>query len=281
MSHFPWRRTLCAFVFVAFPASIYAVDGVVLIDQSHALAGNLTPGDLPGFPVTISQPGSYKLSGNLTVPDANTTAIQITADHVTLDLNGFAIIGPVVCTSSPAICPLAGSGIGVNADNGPGKPGPRGIKVLNGTIQGIGQTGIVITGTGAYVEKVTVTSSGGAGFVVAGSVVESAAILNGSFGVLAITVRGSVATDNHGNGIVLDGSGGIAIGDIASFNGGNGIQSPNGTVTSSTMVRNVGFGISAVCPSSIFGNTIVSNTAGSITTTNLEPCVLVNNATRP
>ncbi len=281
MSYFRWRRTLCAFAFVAFPASIYAVDGVVLIDQNHALAGNLTPGDLPGFPVTISQPGSYKLSGNLTVPDANTTAIQITADHVTLDLNGFAIIGPVVCTSSPAVCPPAGSGIGVDAENAPGKEGPRGIKVLNGTIRGIGSTGIVITGTGAYVEKVTVNSCGGSGFVVAGSVVESAATLNGSFGFLAITVRGSVATDNHGNGIILDGSGGIAIGDIASFNGGNGIQSPNGTVTSSTMVRNVGFGISAVCPSSIFGNTIVSNTAGSITTTNLEPCVLVNNATRP
>ncbi len=203
MSHSSWRRTLCSLVLAAFPCSIYAVDGVVLIDQNHALAGNLTPGDLPGFPVTLSQPGSYKLSGNLTVPDANTTAIQITADHVTLDLNGFAIIGPVVCTSSPAVCPPAGSGIGVNADNGPGKEGPRGTKVLNGTIRGMGQTGIVITGTGAYVEKVTVNSSGGAGFVVAGSVVDSAATLNGSFGILAITVRGSFATDNHGNGIVL------------------------------------------------------------------------------
>ncbi len=281
MSYFSWRRALCSFVLAAFPCSIYAVDGVVLIDQNHALAGNITPGDTPGFPVTISQPGSYKLSGNLTVPDANTTAIQISSDHVTLDLNGFAIIGPIVCTSSPAVCPPAGTGIGINADNGPGKEGPRGTKVLNGTIRGIGQTGIVITGTGAYVEKLTVNSSGGNGFVVAGSVVNSAATLNGGFGILAITVLSSFATDNHGNGIVLDGSGGVAIGDIASFNGGNGIQSPNGTVTSSTMVRNTGFGISAVCPSSIIGNTIVSNTAGSITTTNLEPCVLVNNATRP
>jgi hypothetical protein len=281
MSYSSWRRTLCSVVLAAFPCSIYAVDGVVLIDQNHALAGNITPGDTPGFPVTISQPGSYKLSGNLTVPDANTTAIQIAADHVTLDLNGFAIIGPVVCTSSPAVCPPAGTGIGINADNGPGKAGPRGTKVLNGTIRGIGQTGIVITGTGAYVEKLTVNSSGGNGFVVAGSVVNSSAILNGGFGILAITVLSSFATDNHGNGIVLDGSGGVAIGDIASFNGGNGIQSPNGTVTSSTMVRNTGFGISAVCPSSIIGNTVVSNTAGSITTTNLEPCVLVNNATRP
>ena len=42
-----------------------AVDGVTLIDQNKALAGSVTPGDTPGFPVTISQPGSYRLSGNL------------------------------------------------------------------------------------------------------------------------------------------------------------------------------------------------------------------------
>ena len=38
----------------------WAVDGVILIDQNKALAGNVTPGDTPGFPVTISLPGSYR-----------------------------------------------------------------------------------------------------------------------------------------------------------------------------------------------------------------------------
>src|ERR1700675_702311 len=75
----------------------WAVDGVVLIDQNKAMAGNVTPGDTPGFPVTISLPGSYRLAGNLTVPDANTTAITIIADNVSLDLNGFTIQGPTVC----------------------------------------------------------------------------------------------------------------------------------------------------------------------------------------
>src|SRR5437660_11740367 len=91
----------------AIPA--YAVDGVVLINQSAALAGNVTPGDAPGFPVTISAAGSYRLSGNLTVNDANTTAIQITADNVAIDLNGFSIIGPTVCSGSPVTaCSPAG-----------------------------------------------------------------------------------------------------------------------------------------------------------------------------
>src|SRR5580693_1218836 len=85
----------------AIPNVTLAVDGVVLINQANALAGNVTPGDAPGFPVTISVAGSYRLSSNLTVPDANTDAIDITVSHVTIDLNGFSIIGQVVCSGFP------------------------------------------------------------------------------------------------------------------------------------------------------------------------------------
>src|ERR1043165_6038008 len=72
--------------------SAYAVDGIILIDQNRALAGNVTPGDTPGFPITLSQAGSYRLSGNLSVP-VDTDALLIAADHITIDLNGFSIIG--------------------------------------------------------------------------------------------------------------------------------------------------------------------------------------------
>src|SRR5947199_9680744 len=106
----PWMAPLAILGSLAIPA--YAVDGVVLINQSAALAGNVTPGDTPGFPVTISVPGSYKLSGNLTVPDANTDAIVIASSDVTFDLNGFSIIGPVVCSGVGAslVCSPTGSG---------------------------------------------------------------------------------------------------------------------------------------------------------------------------
>ena len=36
------------------PMTAFAVDGVVLMNQANATAGNVTPGDSPGFPVTIS-----------------------------------------------------------------------------------------------------------------------------------------------------------------------------------------------------------------------------------
>ena len=52
----------------ALACPIYAVDGVVLINQSAALAGNVTPGGTPGFPVTVSVSGSYTLSGNTQRP---------------------------------------------------------------------------------------------------------------------------------------------------------------------------------------------------------------------
>lgn len=67
------------------------------IDQTKALAGNVTPGDTPGFPITISVQGSYKLTGNLVVP-AGYSGIELTAEGVTLDLNGFSISGPGQCT---------------------------------------------------------------------------------------------------------------------------------------------------------------------------------------
>ena len=90
---------------VAMPT--WAVDGVILIDQNKAMAGNVTLGDTPGFPVTISLPGSYRLSGNLTVPDANTTAIEVTAGGVSIDLNGFGIFGPTNCTGFPVVTSCA------------------------------------------------------------------------------------------------------------------------------------------------------------------------------
>jgi hypothetical protein len=257
----------------------FALDGVVLIDQNHALAGNITPGDAPGFPVTISQSGSYRLSGNLTVPGLNTTAIQITADFVTLDLNGFSIIGPAVCTSNPTKCPPPGTGIGVQA-GGPQKFAPRGVRVLNGSVRGMGVEGILMTGDGSSVEKVTADSNAGGGMSVAGRVIESAATQNGgSFGIIATTVRDCTAVQNFGDGIIIN-AGGVATGNVASFNGGHGIGIFYGTATGNTLFLNNASGISAFCPSSIIGNTVVSNGPGSIET-NGAGCALANNATRP
>jgi hypothetical protein len=70
------RLSVLAVLIGCIPA--FAVDGVVLINQATVASAG-------GLPFQITQPGSYRLSGDLTVPDGNTTAIKITADHVTVD----------------------------------------------------------------------------------------------------------------------------------------------------------------------------------------------------
>jgi hypothetical protein len=95
------NRILSVLTIVLAPACAFAVDGVVLINQSTVIsAGN--------FPYIISLPGSYKLSGNLMVP-AGVNGIEISSSNVVLDLNGFniscggAVVGSrVACISGIA-----------------------------------------------------------------------------------------------------------------------------------------------------------------------------------
>jgi len=116
-------------VLLGIAAPAFAVDGIALISQARALAGNVTPGDAPGFPVTISQPGSYRLSDNLTVP-AGIDGIQISSDDVTLDLNGFRI-----ASAGGAATGLAHTGAGKNiaVTNGTIAPFSSGIVMLSAT----------------------------------------------------------------------------------------------------------------------------------------------------
>jgi hypothetical protein len=270
------RRIVRAAMLAAISSSLYAVDGVVLIDQNRAMAGNITPGDLPGFPVTISLPGSYRLSGNVTVPDTVTNAIHIAADHVTLDLNGFSIIGPNVCTPNPTTCTVTGGGVGIHAgDFNVGTIAPRGVRVLNGTVRGMGFHGVRMQGEGTFVERVNTHSNGGPGIVVGGTVIDSAVVMNGGTGIIALTVRGSIAEQNRLGGIFVRASG-LAIGNQSSFNGGDGMNATKATIGNNTVTNNQGFGISVTCPSSVVGNTTVDNQLGNIRT--IGACTLADNA---
>ena len=136
---------------VSIPSTVLAVDGVILLDQNKAMAGGVTPGDAPGFPITFTQPGSYRLSSNLTVPSGVSAAIQINADGVTIDLNGFTIKGPGVFGSDPFY--------GVNSSD------RQRTKIHNGSIVGF-VVGLQFAGTAQYVtlEKLFInatTISGG------------------------------------------------------------------------------------------------------------------------
>lgn len=76
-----------AVIVLGFAASAGAVNPIK-IDQVTVLAAG-------GFPYKIKTSGSYILTSNLT-NSKSTDAIDVTAAQVTLDLNGFEILGPAV-----------------------------------------------------------------------------------------------------------------------------------------------------------------------------------------
>jgi hypothetical protein len=153
--------------------SVAATDGVIEINQASAVAGGITPGDGAGFPVSLSQPGQYRLTSNLDVP--GDSGIQVGVNDVTVDLNGFAIRCSSSCLN------------GVNVTN----LAFQNTVVRNGTIRGFNFG--VILGNYALVERI-------------------AAIGNSNTGVsvnIASVVRDCIVTAN-GTGITANGGSMIA-----------------------------------------------------------------------
>jgi hypothetical protein len=208
-----------------------AVDGVVLITQAKALAGNVTPGDAPGFPVTISAGGSYRLASVLAVP-AGTDAIVVNGVEVTIDLNGFRITG----------------GGGTKGDGILGNQ--RGLSVKNGTIRRMGGRGISIpAGAFAAIDGMRLEENGSTGVAALG---------------LGARITNSTASMNQGFGI-LCGTGCYVAGNAVASNGGTGIGAGDGsTILGNSIFSNGAFGItaSAFAITSFGNNTLVHNTSG-------------------
>jgi hypothetical protein len=123
--------------------------GVTEINQTRALEGGVTPGDTPGFPVTISVSGSYQLTSNLEVADTATGAIDVVTDvqevhPVEIDMNGFSVLGPGVCSATysnnlltaVACNPAPAGGFGIRASS------RKAVNVHDGTVRGVGGHGV-------------------------------------------------------------------------------------------------------------------------------------------
>jgi hypothetical protein len=239
------------FTLVVCAAPALAVDGVILIDQNRAVAGGVTPGDAPGFPITISVSGSYRLAGNLTVANADTTAISIenTANAVTIDLNGFSINGPVSCEldvnqpGSPTVCSDAaadsnifGPGVGIRSF------ADEALIVRNGTIRGMGRFALFQTG-GAYViiENVHARENGRGGlWPSSGTIINSSATFNGDQGIIlnAGVIKGTIVSRNVGDGIASTGLPLSVIESLVNSNGGFGINFASSGVVSNSLIHN-------------------------------------------
>jgi hypothetical protein len=227
------------------------------------------------LPHTISQSGSYVLTSNLT--GAGVDGIIIAADDVTLDLNGFALIG--------------GSGRGVSV-----LPGVENLAVRDGTIRdwgifGVGPQDQVNAPINGLYENLRISGNGNTGlFAGKNSVINNCgAIKNGNDGIVVGSgsiVMNSAAWENTVNGFVADEgcvflncsavdngpssfADGFAVqsgcslrGCSAHGNTANGVVSVGESViTECVFTNNGGFGI--VAPTSLIrANLVASNTGG-------------------
>lgn len=274
------KKLSAAVVFAAatmlvWAASVGAVDGTIEINQAKVLAAG-------GFPYRINASGSYRLTGNLTVSSTSADAIDVSVNHVTIDLNGFAINGPGGSS---------GSGNGINGqtvdaltvENGAITGFPAGFGVETGNngivrnvqsntngdgilVQGGGQPGAsVISGDTANNNAGTGISCGGSGCLISGNT----AVSNGSNGIQCsgsgCPISGNTAISNGNNGIQCGGSGCAISNNIAISNFFDGISCGSGCVISnSTTISNTSFGIG--CSGSgclVTGNTILNSPAAT------------------
>jgi len=217
---------------IASGATAFAGDGTVLVNQHTVTAAG-------GFPYKITQPGRYKLTDNLTVP-ANTDGIDIVVSHVTLDLNGFSVTGPIVCDQGANCTPET------SADtHGILARGVRNITITNGHIKGFRR-----------------------GLFAVDSVIEGVhASDNLQIGILAIRslIKRNVAA-NNGSGIVTEDC--IVIENIADGNAGAGFDLAFGGVFSNNVL------FSSPGSSLIIGSDVVSqhNNSCSDSNGNTNPC---------
>lgn len=253
---------------LAVTAPALAVDGVIEVNQVRALAGGVTAGDTPGFPVSINTSGSYVLTSNLTtVGTANalsTTAILVASNDVTIDMNGFSILGPTVCDcgepeATPSCAPNGvGEGIQVTGAT------VSGLAVFNGQLTGLPANGVQ-GGQNARISDLTLVGNGGYGASAGtNSIIERVvAACNGGRGVVLTgpgTIRTVAAWDNKLSGIFAVSSRVVVLSSSARDNGEAGISvTGRSMVHASTTTRNGGAGVDASSEMVLNGNVASGN----------------------
>lgn len=256
-------RALLLLLLLTLATPVLAADGVYEISQTCAVQTGCFPGDTAGFPVTIDSVGSYRLTTNLAISEVSEDAVRVAADGVAIDLNGFAIIGPVVCSGSPLSCsPERGSGSGILFTNLNG-----GSSVRNGTIRGMG--GFGVRGQQAEVVDLKISWSGrdGINLSQASFIANTTVDQNSADGIFAGT--GSVVTNNSASRNGRDGIVGftrsIITGNSAKENESGGIRAFAGSLVSDNIASGSGlWGIFAGSGTNVLRNTAPFNQWGGI-----------------
>jgi hypothetical protein len=189
------------------------------------------PASAAGFPIVLSEPGSYYFASNITGV-AGKGGISVTASNVDIDLNGFHLAG------------VPGSGTGLNVTG----TSTGSFSLRNGVVRNWGSDGVASFSTTGVYEDLNIISNGSTGLgmnannivrrVVVrnhsgygirffslgsnGSVTDSISSNNGygiGLGGSNITVRNSIVTGNTVVGFDVDGTNNIVDGNFIRQNG--------------------------------------------------------------
>ena len=194
-----------------------------------------TPGG-PNNEFIITQSGSYYLTTNITGV-AGKNGIGLATNHVTLDLNGFTVVG---LTNSL-------SGIIVNGSHSD-------IAIRNGAVADWGNNGVAaLAGDRCIVENVRSTGNAGAGIKVGfnSRVIRCIVMFNaldGIDGTNGCTVSGCTVVSNFVSSINV-GNGSVVEDSLAAFCGGFGIETGDGSTVKNCTADNCayGFGLGSGC----------------------------------
>lgn len=271
------------------------------IEPRIAINADNTPGDANSV-FRISQPGSYYLTANV-LGQAGKNGIEIAADNVTLDLNGFTLDGQNLAGALSGVTVeglvllnvvknglvVRWPGSGINLDGAAADPGKRieniiargnGSNGINGgdscTIVdcvAIGNTGTgIIASTASTIRSCVARENGAAGIVInaSGTIISSTARLNVGNGFtcgLGVSLTNCAAIQNTSDGFQLD-TGSTATNCSAFDNDGNGFfVVSNGVFTGCASNANGLNGFSLNNGSLLTNSVASSNNQHGVTTT--------------
>jgi len=235
-----------------------AGEGVIEINEARVAAGGITPCDAPGYPVSICDAGSYRLTSDLHFPSASSNAIVVIASDVTIDLNGMTIRGDNTCSVGAngwvTSCAVEAT---LRAIDG----GTR-MTLRNGRIRGASAS-CVYADREAVIQDVVVAECGNAGIRVGdrSRLSNVSALRTRYYGIQTSTgcvVREAVVASNSNSGLYL-GIGSTAERVSATANGYAGIQMYSATLSGFSAQANGANGVNAETGSLVESGTIRDN----------------------
>ena len=228
-------------------------------------SGVFGPGTpISSLPYTISSPGSYYLTGNLTGTTGQ-DGIKIESNDVTLDLRGFTLQG------------VPGSSNGVEITTG--AIYRRAITIRNGTARGWGESGFFAQFIdGGVFDSLTAEGNGQWGFVLGGQggvLSNCSATRNGGSGISAseATITECTSLYNGGHGFQINT---VALSNcVSAHNSSNGVDAGSSRIEACHVYQNTQIGIDAV-ESDVIGNKVMQNFGTGIEVTGVGSLVARN-----